>query len=732
VKDSTFFVTGPKGFETALFHELRAISRAAAAPQRVRKVYGGVELEGGLELAYRACLHSRIANRVYLPLASFRAEDPESLYQGVAAVDWSRHLGDHNSLAVSATLTRSSIDHSHFAALKVKDAIVDFFRNRGGARPVIDKERPDLRVHLHIHKNRATLSLDLSGAPLHRRGYRLQHAGAPLKEHLAAALLATAGWSRDAAREHSLLDPLCGSGTFVIEAAMIAAGIAPGLDREYFGFLRWKGHDKALWQRLLDEAEAAIDPQPEVEIVGCDISRQALDIARDNALRAGVESLIRFEQRAVADLPQLPLRLPPIIIGNPPYGERLQAEEGLAQLYAQMGKAFRHWPGASVHLISANPDLLHRLRLPRRSKKAVSNGPIACVFAHFTVNDEAPAGKSAPVPDESAPGEPASEETRALINRLKKNERHLSRWAKRNDVTCYRLYDADLPEYAFALDRYQSALDPALCWYHLQEYQAPKSIDPDKAAARLQQAVGVLRDRFGIDDHALFIKQRRRQKGREQYRKQDRQGELLPVREGPARLLVNLSDYLDTGLFLDHRITRAMIREQARDKSLLNLFCYTASVSVQAALGGASRTVSVDLSATYLNWARENFAANDLEDEDRHQFLQQDCLELLKRPRRHGLDGGFDLIFLDPPSFSNSKRMSDVLDIQRDHETLIRQAAELLAPGGVLYFSTNRKGFRLAESLGRDLDLRDITRQTIPEDFKRRPKIHQCWEIRVR
>ena len=730
MSDRRFFVTGPKGFETALHHELRDIAAAVTSPHKVKKVYGGVELEGSLELAYRACLHSRIANRVYLPIKSFKADSEEALYQEVLAIDWSEHLSDHHSLAVSATLSRSTIDHSHYAALKVKDAIVDWFRNRSGGRPVIDKERPDLRIHLNIHKNRAILSIDLSGQPLHRRGYRLQHAGAPLKENLAAALLASAGWNRESMREHSLLDPLTGSGSFVIEGAMIAANIAPGLDREHFGFLRWKQHDAALWKRLLAEAEAAIDEHPDVEIVGCDHSKAALRIARDNALRAGVESLIRFEPIAVADLPKLKLRRPPIIIGNPPYGERLQAEEGLARLYTQMGQAFGAFPGASVHLISANPDLLHRLRLPRERKKAVNNGPIACQFASFRVEANAPAATPAP---RAAPAIRSDDpEAAALRNRLHKNERHLSRWARRNDVTCYRVYDADLPEFAFALDRYESALDPEIVCYHLQEYQAPKTIAAETAEDRLRRAQRVVCEVFGIDESRLFVKQRRRQKGSSQYQKQDRQGELFLVREGPARLLVNLSDYLDTGLFLDHRPTRAMIREQMAGKSLLNLFCYTASVSVQAALGGARRIVSADLSATYLNWARENFAANDLEGDERYEFLQQDCLELLKKPRRYGLQGGFDVIFLDPPSFSNSKRMSEVLDIQRDHETLVRQAMTLLARDGLLYFSTNRRGFRLSPELEKDYDLRDITRQTIPEDFKRRPKIHQCWEIRPR
>ncbi len=725
--EQRFFVTGSRGFETQLFHELRSLVARSA---RAKKVYGGVELHGSLEAGYRVCLHSRIANRVYLPLAEFRADNEESLYQAVYGVDWTRHLDDHGSLAVSATLSRSHITHSHYAALKVKDAIVDFFRNRGGSRPRVDKERPDLRLHLNIHQNRATLSLDLSGWPLHRRGYRLQHAGAPLKENLAAALLAQAGWDERAAAEYSLLDPLCGSGTFVIEAALIAARIAPGLDREHFGFLGWKQHDAALWQGLLEEAEQRIVEAPDTEIVGCDISAKALQIARDNALRAGVESLIRFEQRAVADLAGLQLQRRPIIIANPPYGERLQAEQGLATLYSQMGRAFRQFPGARVHLISANPDLLHRLRLQRTGRKTAHNGPIDCVFASFSVDE----GPAVPIAT-NGPAAPAAVKTddaeiEALRNRLLKNHKHLSRWARRNDVTCYRLYDADLPEFAFALDRYEHADDPGRVAFHLQEYQPPKTVDPERAAARLDAARRLLGELFGTADADIHIKQRRRQKGREQYRKLDRQGERFPVREGPAQLLVNLSDYLDTGLFLDHRLTRAMIREQAQGKSLLNLFCYTGSVSVQAALGGARRVVSVDLSNTYLDWARANFVLNGLEDESRYRFLQQDCLELLRQPRRHGLDERFDRIFLDPPSFSNSKRMEGVLDIQRDHAALIRKSAALLEPDGLLYFSTNRKGFRLDELLSDAFHIRDITRATLPEDFKRRPKIHQCFEIR--
>lgn len=727
-----FFVTGHKGLETLLFHEIRDIvSDAKDGDASIKKVYGGVELKGGLELAYRVCLHSRLANRVYHPLLRFKADNEEALYQQVYAIDWSQHLSSRHSMAVSASLSRSNINHSHYASLKVKDAIVDFFRNTVNSRPLIEKEQPDIHVHLNIHKNQATLSLDLSGQSLHRRGYRLQHAGAPLKENLAAALLIQAGWNRETARTHSLVDPMCGSGTFVIEAAMMAANMPPGLDRDYFAFLRWLKHDRDLWKSCLEPAEQGINANPDCEILGSDISQQAIDIAKDNAMRAGVEDLVQLKTLNFNQLQRELISRPPIVICNPPYGERLQAEEGLATLYAQMGKVFRALQPESVHILSANPDLLHRLRMQRTQKKAVKNGPLDCLFASFEMakvqSDTMPAAASTPEPVFELRLD--DQEAQALINRLKKNDKHLSRWARKNDISCYRLYDADLPEFAFALDKYTSALNPDVCWFHLQEYQAPKTVDADKAQQRIVLAQKVVRQLFSIDERHLFSKLRQRQRGKQQYEKVDKQGELFQVREGKARLLVNLSDYLDTGLFLDHRITRQLIHDQVKDKKVLNLFCYTASVSVQAAQGGASEVTSVDMSATYINWAKENFELNDLVDEKKYHFLQEDCIELLFRPQRHGIRHKYDLIFLDPPSFSNSKKMQETLDIQRDHVRMIEQAMKLLEKGGKLIFSTNKKGFSLDSTLGDKFVVMDFTARTIAEDFKRRPRIHQCWEF---
>ncbi len=727
------FITGHKGFETLLYHEIRATLQDQAAA--ITKRYGGVEVIGGVINAYRICLHSRLANRVFCELKTFKAENEDQLYAAVYELDWSQHLTPQNSFAISATLSRSKMDHTHYASLKVKDAIVDQFRERFEERPSVEKQQPDIHIHINIHNNQASLSLDLSGESLHRRGYRTEHAGAPLKEHLAASIIAHAGWTRELAKTHRFIDPMCGSGTFAIEAAMIAANIAPGLDRTYFGFSKWFQHDVSLWQQCLVEAENQIDTSVKTIIMASDYDARAIDIARANAIRAGVEDLIQFSHQDIAHLSVETDQRPSIIVCNPPYGERLKAEAGLAALYGDMGASFRRMAPAMLHIISANPDLLHRLRLKRTSKKAVKNGPIDCLLASFEIADESKSEKSVVDPKPSVSTAPtiregARESVTPLINRLAKNAKHLQRWAKRNGVSCYRLYDADLPEFSFALDVYQSEISPSTHWYHLQEYQAPKLIDADKAEARIELAKQAVKQVFEIDDAMLFCKTRKRQRGSAQYQKQDNQGELFQVREGQASLLVNLSDYLDSGLFLDHRMTRQRVFDISKDRAVLNLFCYTGSVGVQAVLGGASQVTNVDMSATYLKWARENHVINQLNDESRYRFLRADVIELLQNPSRFGIEMLFDMIFLDPPSFSNSKKMQQTLDVQRDHADMIEQSMKLLNKNGLLLFSTNKKGFKLSDSTSSQYAVNDITRETISEDFKRRPGIHHCWEIR--
>jgi 23S rRNA (guanine2445-N2)-methyltransferase / 23S rRNA (guanine2069-N7)-methyltransferase len=722
------FVTGYKGFETLLFHEIRDI--LADQPVTIKKQYGGISVIGEIEQVYRICLYSRLANRLFCELKQFQVTSEQELYQTIYDYDWSEHITSRSSFAVSATLSRSKLDHSHYVELKTKDAIVDQFRDKTQSRPTIDKQQPDIRIHINIHKNQASLSLDLSGESLHRRGYRIEHSGAPLKEHLGACILTYAGWNSDTFKSHCLIDPMCGSGTLAIEAALMAADIAPGLNRDYFGFTGWLQHDRNKWKTELDAAESRVKSDIDTQIMAFDYDKKALDIARNNASRAGVDHLIKFQHQEISELEPVSEKLV-IMVCNPPYGERLQAEQGIGRLYSEMGNAFKRCGSGEVFIISANPGLLHRLGLNRVNKKAVKNGPIDCVLAGYELVEKAQDSKLK-VPDISIVAEVNADEeiSLPLFNRLKKNQKHLGRWARKNSVNCFRLYDADLPEYSFALDLYQSAIDSQRFWFHLQEYQAPKTIEEKLAAERIDLAVNTICKLYSVTSDQIYCKTRRKQRSKQQNQKQQSQGEMFQVQEGPALLLVNLSDHLDSGLFLDHRLTRERVAKLSGDKTVLNLFCYTASIGVQAALGGAQSVTNVDLSSNYLTWARENFDINDLVDEQDYQFIKADILDLLENPTRYKLSADYDLIFLDPPSFSKSRSMRDILDIEEDHEYIINQTTKLLSDDGLLIFSTSKKGFKLNSSLMDIYEIKNISLETIPEDFKRRPGIHYCFEIR--
>lgn len=714
----SFFATAPKGLEQMLAEELSALGAATVTETRA-----GVAFTGPLEVAYRACLWSRLASRILLPLASFGAASPEELYDGVRALDWTELMTANGSLAVDCNLSQSKITHSHYAALKVKDAIVDQFRDLCGQRPGVDTEQPDLRINLYLHRDEANISIDFSGTSLHRRGYREDGALAPLKENLAAAILLRAGWPQIAAAGGALVDPMCGSGTLPLEAALMAADCAPGLTRSYYGFLGWRGHDPELWQRLLEEARqrrsAGLAQLP--QIVGYDADPRAIKAAWANAARAGLQEKVHFERRELAALSGPPSRAAQggLLVVNPPYGERLGELAELRHLYAGLGGRLReHFPGWKAAVFTGNPELGKAIGLRARKIHSLFNGALKCQLLHFDITPEWYAGGqsfSADPPKPSAPAE-LSAGAEMVANRLRKNLRNLGRWARQNDISCYRLYDADLPEYAVAVDLYEQ-------WAHVQEYEAPKTIDPELAATRLQEVLAVLPGVLGLPAEAIFLKVRRRQKGSAQYGKFAAEGVFHPVREGNCRFLVNFTDYLDTGLFLDHRLTRSLLQGLAKGRRFLNLFGYTGSASVHAAMGGALSTTTVDMSKTYLGWARKNLALNGFT-EQQHEFIQADCMQWLAAEQRR-----FGLIFLDPPTFSNSKTMDETFDVQRDHVELLTQAAGLLTHDGVLIFSNNNRRFRMDVEALPELQIQEITRQTIPKDFERNPKIHNCWKI---
>ena len=708
-----FFATCPKGIESLLADELRGLGA-----EGVKETRAGVAFTGTLATAYRACLWSRLANRILLPLKSFPAASPEALYEGVQTIAWKEHLASEGTLAVDFTTSQSVITHSHYGALKVKDAIVDQLRDEFGARPSIDTAQPDVRVNVYLLRDEATVSLDLSGESLHRRGYRAQTVEAPLKENLAAAILMRANWPAIARENGALVDLMCGSGTLLIEAAMIAADIAPGLAREYFGFLNWKQHDAALWSDLIEEAhnrrEAGLLKLPPIH--GYDRDALAIRAARDNIKRAGLGNLMIAQQRELAAC--TPEQSPTgLVVINPPYGERLGPSSELPALYAELGAQLKTcFPGWRAAVFTGNPELGKSMGLRATKMHTLYNGAIECKLLHFDITPENVVVERAPKPFEIRPGSSAE----MFANRLRKDLQHFGRWARRQEISCYRLYDADLHEYNLAIDVYESDKR----YVHVQEYEAPDTISPDKARQRLQHALGVIPLVLEIPREQMFFKVRRRQKGGGQYEKMDETGEFHEVREGACRLLVNFTDYLDTGLFLDHRATRAMLGELAKGKRFLNLFGYTGTATVHAGFGGAISTTTVDMSYTYLDWAQRNFELNGMKGKN-HELVQADVLVWLKQnhARRYGL------IFLDPPTFSRSKRMEDTFDVQRDHVALISDAAALLEPEGILIFSSNLRRFKIDREALSPLTVEDITRRTIPQDFERNPKIHQCFRI---
>jgi 23S rRNA (guanine2445-N2)-methyltransferase / 23S rRNA (guanine2069-N7)-methyltransferase len=730
----TLFVVAPRRLGEALAEELAELG---ASPERVTPA--GVELAGSLALGARLCLWSRIASRVLLRVGGFEVASPDELHAGARELPWEEWLAPDGTLAVDCVVGAGltpGITNTGFAALRVKDAIVDRFREHSGRRPSVNTRDPDLRVNLLLDRTRVELRLDLAGESLHRRGYRsAREAGAaPLKENLAAGLLRIAGWPARARAGEPFLDPMCGSGTLPLEAALYAADVAPGLLRAEgggrFGFERWPGHDRAHWRGLVEEARARAEAgrarARRMHIVGHDEDARAVRSAIACVERAGLRGCVHLERRALSDAVP-PGARPGLIVSNPPYGERLRSPEALIPLYTRLGdhlkQRFAGWEAWLLTALGESSgasragDLPRYLGLRPARRVPVWNGDLECRLLQLPL-----AAAGARVLDADAP-------IAAFANRVKKNLRALRPWLEREAVSCYRVYDADIPEYAVVVDRYER-------FAVLQELAPPKTVDAEAARRRLRQVISTLPELLGISPEDLHLKVRTRQRGAAQYRKQDELGVLHEVKEGGHRFLVNFTDYLDTGLFLDGRATRKRIAELAAGRRFLNLFAYTGAATVYAARAGAAATTSVDLSATYLEWARRNLEQNGLRvDGRRHRLERADCVRLLTGRGREGAllaRERYELIFLEPPTFSNSKAMKGTLDLGRDQRELLLGAARLLAPDGVLLFSASLRGFKLErEALAAaGLAVEDESRATLPPDFKRRERQHAVFALR--
>ncbi|WP_228287931.1 bifunctional 23S rRNA (guanine(2069)-N(7))-methyltransferase RlmK/23S rRNA (guanine(2445)-N(2))-methyltransferase RlmL [Thiothrix subterranea] len=701
-----WFFACPQFIEPLLADEL---TRYGA--ESVKIGHAGVQATGDLRFGYRAMLWSRLASRATLQLAHGFGKDQTELQALIDSIDWQQHLRPEGTLKVRFFGLNDDIRNTQFGAQWVKDQIGDQFRSQHGVRPSVSNT-PDLVVVVNLHKGNASIGIELNQHSLHQRGYRDLDTHAPMRENLAAAVLIRAGWldmlASDAATV-ALLDPLCGAGTFLIEGALMALDIAPGLLREQTIAERWLGHDSTLWNELYIEAEqrrsAGFTNAERFEFWGNDSNAAAVMAARADWRSIDLPAA-RWTQCDLKAMPAPTLATTGLVISSPPFTTDSNVV-ALRPIYDALGQWMASLPETYRGALFAEneaPIALTNLFYSKEYRFLNSETESKLYTFDKLLQKERPTAWIA----------------EDLANRIGKNLRKLKGFIKQGHTDAYRVYDMDIPEYAIAVDRYAD-------WLHVQEYAPPKTIDEKAAEQRLQQALLTLPESLGVDPKKIVLKQRRQQKGKNQYQKQGRAEQSLVVTEHSARFKVNLTDYLDTGLFLDHRPMRYWLQQHAKGKKVLNLFCYTGTASVHAAVGGANRVDSVDMSATYLEWAKDNFELNGLQHDPyrRYRFIQANVLDWL-----YDCDEYYDLIFLDPPTFSNSKRMQDTFDVQRDHIALINDAMRVLSPDGTLIFSNNFRKFKLDAEVDNQYAVQDYRKQSLPLDFERDPKIHGCWLIR--
>ncbi|ADT68566.1 MULTISPECIES: bifunctional 23S rRNA (guanine(2069)-N(7))-methyltransferase RlmK/23S rRNA (guanine(2445)-N(2))-methyltransferase RlmL [Pseudoalteromonas] len=694
------------GIENLLVDELTELGATVS-----KQTVGSVRFEADSLLAQKVCLSTRFATRVLMLIEEKEGvNDKDSLYKFARLQPWQEWFGPTQTFAVDFNGTNDSLKNTQFSGLVIKDAIVDYFNDLYEQRPNVDKQDANVRVVARLNRHGVSLYIDYSGPRLSERGYRQGQGKAPIKEHLAAAIIKRSGWLENV--NQPLFDPCCGAGTILIEAAGMARNEAPGLFREGFAFERLPSFRVAKFKELKEQLLANITV-PKLWLIGHDYDANVLDKAIANAQRAELDTVIKFKQSDATKLTAV-AKLPGVVISNLPYGERIGSMAELVNLHRSLGvgfkKHFNHW---KLALLGMDESLFKLLKLVKQKRYKFKNGPLDVELNLYQLDDKQVSLTTDDKPALNFEG------SMAFANRLKKNKQGLKNWLKQNQVHAYRVYDADIPEYNVAVDIYG---DSAVIF----EYAAPKEIDEKTSEKRLQDVISLTAQQLDIAPENIAVKVRKKQKGEEQYTPMAKQNRTMVVEEFGAKFKVNLFDYLDTGLFLDHRLARRYIQENAKDKRFLNLFAYTGTASVHAALGGAKAITTVDLSKTYLKWGQDNFALNDISN-TRYRFEQADCLKWLEHAQ-----GQYDLIFLDPPTFSNSKRMKDAFDVQNDHIKLLTWVKKILSPSGTLIFSNNKRGFVMDEVglMGLGLKAENISEKTLSPDFKRNKKIHNSWLIK--
>lgn len=846
-----FYASCPEGFEAALADELRGMGLRQVRPLKGRVAFAGSPID-----AERACLWSRLASRIFVVLGRFACADAEDLYEATRSIAWERILRAGATIAVTARGTNDELRNSHFAALRVKDALCDRMLEVEGRRPNVDTDDPDARISLTLRGNRASIQLDLSGDPLFKRLPReatRTHAAHVLRPDYAALACAQGNWqeicsaaltnTKDAMRDEDtaasadgsvpangsvpadgsalagstaerptptlpvLIDACCAGGGVVLEAASILADRAPGLERRNWGFQSWSEHDAATWRDLLNEADrrAELAKGRVARIVATDPSGDAVACARRILKAAGLADRVIFAQ---PDLDKISRKLMmPACCGGEPRGFVFldTTETAISKMSRVLDLAAILHAGACGAdpvrtMLSTMPtvaltrdDLLIRtLGEPARSLRVMPNNEEAELAVFSAANGAISAGEGNAAAEGPMPAEDAVEsnvapspattlidlgdgkpcpvlipESEQFARRLRKVAKLRRKWAQREGVTCYRVYDADLPDYSAAIDLYEGSATTPGRWLVIAEYAAPREVDPALAEARLLDILTLAPRILQVDPDNVFAKARIRSRGGSQYGKQaggtsvagvgdtkertrnaskggrpgkaaapatpaDIRTRYLPlIEEGGLTFAVNFNDYLDTGIFLDHRITRGLVREHAKNaRHFLNLFAYTGTATCYAADAGVEETVTVDLSNTYLDWAERNMEQNGFVG-PQHHFVRADVMSWIRDMRE--TRNRWDLIFCDPPTFSNSSKMGHrTWDVQRDHVELLIGLSRLLTREGEAIFSCNLRTFRPdTEELARaGVVLTDITEQTIPEDFARNQRIHKCYLVR--
>jgi 23S rRNA (guanine2445-N2)-methyltransferase / 23S rRNA (guanine2069-N7)-methyltransferase len=701
---------------------------------------GHVAFQGEASSIAATNIWLRTADRVLVSMGELACDDFDMLFDAVEQLPWENWVGPSDAFLVTAHSVQSQLTSVPACQRTVKKAIANRLINAHGVT-TLPETGVAYSIHLGLVRNRARLTIDTSGPSLHRRGYRTRYPRGALKETLAAASVQLSYWDRD----RPLLDPFCGSGTIAIEAAMVGRNLAPGRHRA-FAAESWPAIPVAIWDQVRSEADEQALPDLDNRIVGLDIDQRVLGFARQSAIAAGVKNSIHFQPSSFTRATSK--RRYGCVITNPPWVASGQPRYELDSIIRTIPEVLRHLPTWSHFILSDHPEFEKLVGRSADRRRKLYNDRTQCFLFQFagpkppvdrrTASDdgaedtqasETSDGEATAAPQRRSAGtvvqgaafgeltDKSRHQADLFSRRLANRARHLRRWPTRQDITCFRLYERDVPEIPLVVDRYEDHL-------HITEYERPHDRDPALHAAWLDLMARTAGKTLEIPPQQVFFKRRGRQRGDDQHQQVADQHYEIQVREGGLRFWVNLSDYVDTGLFLDHRVTRSMVRDECKGKRFLNLFAYTGSFSVYAADGAAASTVTVDWSNQYLQWAKRNMESNGFQGDD-HQFVRSDAVDFVNNLPKTPL---FDVAVVDPPTFSNSKRSEQDWDVQVGYADLINSLLVRMEPGGVIYFSTNFRRFKFDAASIAASHQHEISKQTVPADFRNR-RIHRCWKI---